>query len=416
MTATAVPATDPARDDRPATAAASGSPAASAHGTPVLDIVVPVYNEEHVLEQSVRRLRHYLDHDFPVSAQITIVDNASTDATLAVAERLARSLRGVAVRHLDEKGRGRALRAAWAESTAQVVAYTDVDLSTDLAALAPMVTAIMSGHSDVAIGSRLHGSARVTRGAKRELISRAYNLILRTTLAARFSDAQCGFKAIRADIARSLLPLIEDEGWFFDTELLVLAQRSGLRIFEVPVDWVDDPDSRVHIVSTAVADIRGVARLGRGFLNGSLRHRLADQVGGRERGFGNQLARFATIGVLSTVAYLLLFGALRSAMSAEWANFIALLATTVANTAANRRVTFAVSGRGRPGRDHAVGLAAFAVGLALTTGSLQVLGWLEPSAGRLLEITVLLIASAIGTLFRFVALRAVLVHRDRRAG
>ena len=101
----------------------------------------------------------------------------------------------------------------------------------------------------------------MTRSLKRELISRCYNRLLRLALRARFTDAQCGFKAIRADVARELLPLIEDEAWFFDTELLVLAQRRGLRIHEVPVDWVEDADSRVDIVPTALADLRGVARL-----------------------------------------------------------------------------------------------------------------------------------------------------------
>ena len=140
----------------------------------------------------------------------------------------------------------------------------DVDLSTDLAALLPLVAPLISGHSDVAIGTRLHRGSRVIRGPKREFISRCYNLILRGTLAARFSDAQCGFKAIRADVARELLPLVQDTGWFFDTELLVLAERSGLRIHEVPVDWVDDPDSRVNIVRRAKDDLKGVARVGPG--------------------------------------------------------------------------------------------------------------------------------------------------------
>jgi putative flippase GtrA len=381
---------------------------------PVLDLVVPVHNEELALERSVRRLRRYLDQDFPLSARITIVDNASTDSTAAIATRLAATIAGVRFLQVQDKGRGRALRAAWSETDAQVVAYTDVDLSTDLAALAPMVTAIVSGHSDLAIGSRLHGSARVTRGPKREFISRSYNLLLRTTLSARFSDAQCGFKAVRADLARSMLPLIEDEGWFFDTELLVLAQRSGLRILEIPVDWVDDPDSRVDILPTAIADLKGVARLVRGLLNGSMRHRLADQVGGRERGFGRQLGRFAVIGAISTVAYLGLFALLRNGLGAQWANFAALLVTAVANTAVNRRVTFAVDGRGRPARDHAVGLAAFGIGLAVTTGSLRILSAIDPGAGRFSEVAVLLVASAVATVFRFLALRAVLVHSKRR--
>jgi glycosyltransferase involved in cell wall biosynthesis len=206
-------------------------------------------------------LHGYLSRGFPFSWRITIVDNASTDGTLRVARRLMYELPAVQALHLPDKGRGRALRAAWSASPAEVVAYMDVDLSTDLAALLPLIAPLHSGHSDLAIGTRLHPAARVTRSAKRELISRAYNHLLALALGARFSDAQCGFKALRAEVARRLLQYVADEGWFFDTELLVLAQRRGLRIHEVPVDWVEDGDSRVEIVPTALADLRGVARL-----------------------------------------------------------------------------------------------------------------------------------------------------------
>jgi glycosyltransferase involved in cell wall biosynthesis len=229
--------------------------------TPIVDIVVPVYNEEADLESSVRRLRAYLDDRFPFASAITIADNASTDATWSIARLLADSMPGVRALHLDEKGRGRALRQAWLASEAPIVAYTDVDLSTDLDALLPLVAPLLSGHSQVSIGSRLAFGARVTRGPKRELISRSYNLILRTVLRVGFRDAQCGLKAMRADVARLPLPEIRDQAWFFDTELLVLAERAGLRVHEVPVDWVDDPDSRVAIGSTALADLRGVWRL-----------------------------------------------------------------------------------------------------------------------------------------------------------
>jgi Glycosyl transferase family 2 len=167
----------------------------------------------------------------------------------------------VGAMHLPAKARGRALRTAWSVSRAEVLAYMDVDLSTDLSALLPLVAPLMSGHSDLAIGTRLAPGARVTRSRKRELISRCYNRLLHLALRAHFSDAQCGFKAIRAAAAAELLPLVQDEAWFFDTELLVLAQRRGLRIHEVPVDWVEDRDSRVEIVPTAVADLRGVARM-----------------------------------------------------------------------------------------------------------------------------------------------------------
>jgi glycosyltransferase involved in cell wall biosynthesis len=228
---------------------------------PDVEIVIPVHNEHLALEGSVRMLHAYLSVTFPFTWQITIVDNASTDGTLQVARRLMYELPEVGAMHLPAKGRGRALRTAWSASHAKVLAYMDVDLSTDLSALLPLIAPLMSGHSELAIGTRLHRAARVRRSAKRELISRSYNRLLRLILRARFSDAQCGFKAIRADAAHQLLPLVEDQDWFFDTELLVLAQRFGLRIHEVPVDWVEDLDSRVDIVSTALADLRGVGRL-----------------------------------------------------------------------------------------------------------------------------------------------------------
>ena len=226
-----------------------------------VEIVIPVYNEEGGLEASIHRLHAYLETAFPLRWLITIADNASTDQTWAIACRLTQQLEGVQALHLAEKGRGRALRTAWTASDAPVVAYMDVDLSTDLDALLPLVAPLLSGHSDVAIGTRLAVGARVVRGPKREAISRTYNLLLKAVLRSGFSDAQCGFKAVRTDVARVLVPMVEDQGWFFDTELLVLAEHNGLRIHEVPVDWVDDPDSRVNVVGTAKADLQGVWRM-----------------------------------------------------------------------------------------------------------------------------------------------------------
>jgi glycosyltransferase involved in cell wall biosynthesis len=237
-----------------------------------VEIVIPVYNEEHDLERNVRLLRRYLDTRFPLSTLITIADNASTDSTWMLAQRLAGSLPGVTAVHFEEKGRGRAVKNVWARSDALVVAYMDVDLSTGLNALLPLVAPLLSDHAEIAIGTRLGPGSRVARGPKREIISRGYNLILHAALGSRFSDAQCGFKAMRADVARELIPRVEDSGWFFDTELLVLAERAGLRIHEVAVDWVDDAESRVDIVSTATTDLRGVWRLLR---TGSRRSRRA---------------------------------------------------------------------------------------------------------------------------------------------
>jgi putative flippase GtrA len=385
-------------------------------GRTVLDIVVPVFNEEGDLEPSVRRLHEHLSGQFPYPFRITIADNASTDATPTIAARLAAELPGVTALRLAEKGRGRALRAAWSASDAQVLAYCDVDLSTDLAALLPLVAPLISGHSDLAIGTRLARSSRVVRGAKREFISRSYNLLLRGTLGAGFSDAQCGFKAIRADVAQRLLPLVEDAGWFFDTELLVLAERSGLRIHEVPVDWVDDPDSRVDIVATAVADLKGIARLGRALATGRLplaelrgrlgRDALPTSVPGVPTGLPGQLVRFAAIGVASTLAYALLFLLLREPVGAYAANLLALVSTAIGNTAANRRLTFGVRGSSGAATHQLQGLIVFALGLALTSGALAALHTWAPAASHTVELLVLIVANALSTLLRFVAYRS----------
>jgi glycosyltransferase involved in cell wall biosynthesis len=387
---------------------------------PVLDVVVPVHNEELDLEPCVRRLHRHLSAAFPYSFRITIADNASIDTTPIVAARLCDELPNVRNVRLELKGRGRALHTVWSASDAQVLAYMDVDLSTDLNALLPLVAPLISGHSDLAIGSRLAHGSRVVRGAKREVISRSYNLILRRTLHAGFSDAQCGFKAIRADVAAELLPLVQDTGWFFDTELLVLAERSGLRVHEVPVDWIDDPDSRVHIVSTATADLQGVARLLRGFVRGSIpvdevRRRIGREALTAPAGattFGGQLARFAAIGAASTAAYAVLFVLFRMAMGAQAANVLALLVTAVANTAANRRLTFGIRDRAGRTRQHLQALLVFALGLGLTAGSLGALHALDAAPARWLELGVLVAANLVTTVVRFLVLRLwVFSHR-----
>ncbi|MFB6652228.1 glycosyltransferase [Streptomyces microflavus] len=389
---------------------------AAASGVPVLDVVVPVYNEEKDLRPCVLRLHDHLSRTFPYAFRITVADNASTDSTPAVATALAAELRGVRYVRLEEKGRGRALRAVWSESDAPVLAYMDVDLSTDLNALLPLVAPLISGHSDLAIGSRLARSARVVRGSKREFISRAYNLILRSSLAAGFSDAQCGFKAVRSEVAERLLPMVEDSGWFFDTELLVLAERAGLRIHEVPVDWIDDPDSTVHIVRTATEDLKGVWRVGRALAVGALPlDRLARPFGddprdraltGVERGLARQLVGFCVVGVLSTLFYLALYSLFRLGVGPQLANGGALLVSAVANTAANRRLTFGVRGRDGAVRHQAQGLVVFAIGLALTSGSLAALGAATGSPSHSTELAVLITANLAATVLRFLLLRA----------
>jgi len=369
-----------------------------------VEIAVPVYNEAPHLAERVTQLRRFLDESFPFRALITVVDNASTDDTLAVATELAATTAGIAVMHLSRKGRGHALRTAWSTSVAPVVAYMDVDLSTSLSALLPLVAPLLSGQRDVAIGTRLARGAHVVRGPKRELISRAYNLLLRVFLHGRFSDAQCGFKALRRETALQLLPLVEDDEWFFDTELLVTAERLGLRIGEVPVDWVDDPDSRVQILRTALSDLRGVWRLSRGHARRLVRRdatpqRAADEVA------AEQLLRFAGVGAISTVGYLFLFVAWRPAVGSVAANALALAICTLFNTAVHRELAHNMHGRRHRGRFLGVAAGLYVISLTLTT--LGLLAADAVSATSLpLELLVVTLANAVASVLRFAILRA----------
>ncbi|MFC0434369.1 bifunctional glycosyltransferase family 2/GtrA family protein [Kutzneria buriramensis] len=385
--------------------------------TATVDVVVPVYNEERSLPGCIEVLHGFLTEQFPFEWTITVADNASTDATLDVANELADSYPGVRVLHLDRKGRGLALRKAWGWSDADIVVYMDVDLSTGLNALLPLVAPLVNGHSDVAIGSRLAAGSRTIRGPKREMISRCYNAMIRLSHGAKFTDAQCGFKAARTDVIRRLLPHIADDSWFFDTELLLLAEHNGLRVHEVPVDWVEDIDTRVHVAKTATEDIRGLIRVARAKATGSakvdnLPRRPEPKpahpdavVARRETGLLWQLLSFAAIGAVSTVANLALYGIMRTWWPALVANFVALTVTTLLNTEANRRFTFLRSA-GAVGRVHLQGLIVFALYYAFTSGALLALGAFDPTASKALELLVLLASSLIGTAARFVLLRA----------
>jgi putative flippase GtrA len=374
-----------------------------------VEIVIPVYNEEAGLEASIHRLHQYLSGRFPLTWVVTIADNASQDRTWGIACRLAGELPGVRAVHLDKKGRGRALRATWMASTARVVAYMDVDLSTDLDALLPLVAPLLSGHSDVAIGTRLAPGSRVVRGARREIISRSYNLILKTMLGNGFSDAQCGFKAIRAEVARALIPLVADEAWFFDTELLVLAEHNGLRIHEVPVDWVEDSDSRVDVASTAMEDLRGVGRMLRRFAAGDGNLPAGALPGDAlavEPALAGQLIRFAQVGLLSTALFAVLFVTLAGplGLGPVMADVVALAISAAANTAANRRVTFAQRGRADRRRHYGAALVVGLLPLVLTVAGLVTAGraGVNSVAGDLVVLTAVNGAAALG---RFLLLR-----------
>ena len=226
-----------------------------------VDIVIPVYNEEHVLADSLATLRKFLAQGFAHQYRIVVADNASTDGTLGLAQRLAQKHPDVASLHIPQKGRGRALRAAWLASPADILSYMDVDLSTDLTAFPALVEAIASEGYDVAIGSRLARGADIRRSLRREAISRGYNVMIKGLFFTRFSDAQCGFKAVGRRAVQELVPRIENNEWFFDTELLILAEKGGYRIKEVAVRWLEDPDTRVNVPKTVWEDVRGLLRL-----------------------------------------------------------------------------------------------------------------------------------------------------------
>ncbi|MSP22663.1 MAG: glycosyltransferase family 2 protein [Dehalococcoidia bacterium] len=230
-----------------------------------VDMILPVYNEERELEQSVRTVLRWFEDHPEHQWRVVVADNASTDGTLAIARRLEEELPGrVVALHIPTKGRGIALRTAWLTTEADVCAYMDVDLATDLSAIPALVDPIARGEVDLAYGTRLHRLSQTTRGLKREFISRTYITILKVAAGLRVSDAQCGFKAISRQAARELVPLVKDTQWFFDSELLLIAQKNGYRLREVPVKWTDDQDTRVRIVKTAMEDLHGVWRLRRG--------------------------------------------------------------------------------------------------------------------------------------------------------
>ena len=241
--------------------AASESLQHKAESELLVDLVIPVLNEAHVLEKSVTTVRRYFGQNVRWRWRVVVVDNGSTDGTSDVGRRLAAEFPDVQFVQLAQRGRGRALRQAWTQSDADIMAYMDVDLSTELEAMPKLIEGVRSGRYDLATGSRLHRDSHTTRGFKRDFISRCYNVIIKLALWTSFTDAQCGFKAVSRRVVKEVVPAIRDQAWFFDTELLVLAEKHGYRIMDQPVTWVDDPDSRVRIVKSAWEDIKGVARL-----------------------------------------------------------------------------------------------------------------------------------------------------------
>ncbi|WP_433249229.1 dolichyl-phosphate beta-glucosyltransferase [Streptosporangium sp. CA-135522] len=384
------------------------APAMSAISSVSVDIVIPVFNEERALPGCIAVLHDYLGLWFPFQWTITIVDNASTDGTRVVARAIARRRSHVRVLCLDRKGKGHALRTAWSDSRADIVAYMDVDLSTGLDALLPLVTSLASGHSDIAIGSRLAPGARNVRGAKRELISRGYNALLRLTHGVRFRDAQCGFKAARTSVIRPLLRHVKDDSWFFDTELLLLAEHNGLRVHEVPVDWVEDVDSRVGLAGTAAVNLRGLLRIALAKATGGARvaglpsrpmprptHPDAVLAARSRAGLRRALA-FGVAGALPAAGALGVYALLRTWCPPPAAGLAAAGLITRLNTRAGWLSAFTGEG-GSPAPEHLPGPLVFGLYSVPAVGALSLLRAAVHRPARPLELATLLVASAAGT-------------------
>ncbi|MFP8903683.1 bifunctional glycosyltransferase family 2/GtrA family protein [Streptomyces atacamensis] len=400
----------------------------AARGTATVEIVVPVYNEERALPGCLRTLHARLRDELPYPWRITVADNASTDRTLEVARELAAELPGVGVVHLDRKGKGVALRTVWGASDADIVAYMDVDLSTGLDGLLPLIAPLANGHSDLAIGSRLAPGARTLRGLRREFVSRSYNALIRLTHGVRFSDGQCGFKAARTEVLRPLLELTRDDGFFFDTELLLLADHNGLRVHEVPVDWVEDLDTRVDLVGTAVKDLRGLWRVARMKSAGDAVAELPPRPGpvaehpdavvadrGGRGALTWELSCFIAIGIASTVGHALLYWLLRTWWPPLVANLVAQTVLTLANTEANRRLTFRGSATG-PVRAHVGAGLLFVFGYLLTGAAVLGYRQIADDPTPATEALVLAAAYVTVTVVRFLVLRlAVFARRTPKA-
>ena len=228
-----------------------------------VDVVLPVYNEEAALERSVRALHLFLTENLLHDWRIVIADNGSQDQTGAIARRLAEELPNIVVKQIPDAGRGRALTQAWLNSDAQVLSYMDIDLSTDLSSFPRLVSLVADQGYDLAAGTRLGPGTETTRSLKREVLSRGFVLLINLLFQTRMRDTQCGFKAIGREAAQKLLPLTRDRGWFWDTELLLLAEKGRWKVHFLPVRWVEDKDTRVKIAETVWRDIKGLARMRR---------------------------------------------------------------------------------------------------------------------------------------------------------
>jgi len=229
-------------------------------GRPTALVVLPVYNEEKVLRKSIQTLIAFLRDNDKYNWKIVIADNNSKDSTGAIARVLESENPAVKYLYIPRKGRGIALRTAWEQTDCDFVSYMDIDLSTGLDALVRAMD-MLSGGADIVVGNRLAEDSKTTRCFKREFISQSYNIVIKMALGTHFHDAHCGFKTGRREIVQKILPFIDDNEWFFDTEFLFYGEKLGHKIMEIPVTWIEDMDTKAKIFKDAYDDLRGLYRL-----------------------------------------------------------------------------------------------------------------------------------------------------------
>lgn len=228
-----------------------------------VEITVPVYNEEKELAKNILTLLHFCEKNLKnYDWHITIADNASNDNTPIIGATLAKNTTKISLFRLEQKGRGRAVKRVWSQSGSDFCVYMDLDLSTDLVHLPKILEVLQNGY-DIAIGSRLARGAKVEgRTVLREFTSRVLNFFfIRLFFQTHFTDAQCGFKGITKKAVNELIPHIKDNDWFFDGEMLIVGEKSGYKIYEIPVHWIDNPGSTVRLLSTIRNDIEAMVRL-----------------------------------------------------------------------------------------------------------------------------------------------------------
>ncbi|MBD3359736.1 MAG: glycosyltransferase [Candidatus Buchananbacteria bacterium] len=213
-------------------------------------LALPVYNEEKVLEKSVLKLYNYFKNNIKDDWQIVIVNNASIDKTKKVADSLAQKFLKVDSLNLEDKGRGNALKNVWQKYEADIYAYCDIDLATDIFAFKKLFNSIINGSANIAIGARYIKGSQTKRTLNRLIYSKVYIFLVRLFFPTKIKDFQCGFKAVDKKTVSEILPLVKDKEWFFDTELLLIAEKNDFKIKEIAVQWKENPETKVKFIRT----------------------------------------------------------------------------------------------------------------------------------------------------------------------